>query len=135
MGQNLNTKLNSFTDVYHAPYRLRYRYCMDWFSPSCTCIVLYITSAVNVSGDPLTTFWSWPGLNSGIHITAKAYLGDTMYKNCFESACYFNILFFMLQPVCFMSQYTVTLAMFLIVLFYGITIVCLHYGILNVSKG
>ena len=125
-----NTKLNSFMDAYHAPYRLRYRYWTGFLL--LVRVVLYITSAVNVSGDPRHNLLDI-GLIVAFLLLLKAYLGDTIYKNkvldCFESTCYFNILFFTLatyyslgyisyQKAAAYVSCTITMVMFIIVLSY-----------------
>ena len=88
-----NTKLNSFIEAYHAPYKPKYRY---WTGLLLLIrIALSVAITANVSDDPqydlLTT-----GVLVASLITFKVYLGDNIYKNkiidYLENACYLNLL-------------------------------------------
>ena len=90
-----NTKLNSFIESYHAPYKPKYRY---W-----TGLLLFIralqniTIAANVSGNPQNSLLIVCILISCL-IMFKSYLGIMIYKrkslDYLEMASYFNLLFF-----------------------------------------
>ena len=88
-----NTKLNSFMDAYHAPYKSKYRY---W-----TGLLLFIRIMLNVARTADTTGNPQNILTTIIILTTflillKAYLADSIYKQClldfFETTCYFNLL-------------------------------------------
>ena len=92
-----NTKLNSFIETYHAPYKPKYRY---W-----TGLLLFIRAlqniaiAANVSGNPRNSLLVVCILILCV-IMFKSYLGITIYKrkslDYLEMASYFNLLFFIM---------------------------------------
>ena len=84
-----NTKLTSFMDAYHAPYRAKSRY---WTGFLLLCrVVLYTTSAVNVSGDPSINL-----IAVIVVITCLFMLKFDIYKqwpiNVLETGTYVNLL-------------------------------------------
>ncbi len=92
-----NTKLHLFMEVYHAPYKPKYRY---W-----TGLLLFIRILLNIivmankSGNPRTNLLAIIILVAFLFLL-KAYLGDWIYKqrllDCFETTYYFNLLLFSL---------------------------------------
>ena len=92
-----NTKLNSFIEAYHAPYKPKYRY---W-----TGLLLFIRAlqniaiAANVSGNPRNSLLVVCVLILCL-IMFKSYFGHTIYRSktldYLETASYFNLLFFTL---------------------------------------
>ena len=88
-----NTKLNSFIEAYHAPYKPKYRYWTGLLL--LICIVLSVAITANVSGDPQYNLLA-TGTLVTILIMFKAYLGENIYKNkvidYLENTCYLNLL-------------------------------------------
>ena len=88
-----NTKLNSFMDAYLAPHTLKSRYWTGLLL--FTRVVLYILSAVNVSGDPSFNLLAI-GVTVAILLLLQLYSRSRIYKSvildCFETASYFNLL-------------------------------------------
>ena len=92
-----NTKLGSFMDAYHAPYKPKYRY---W-----TGLLLFVRIMLNLvvmanrSSNPRTNLLAII-LFVVFLFLLKAYLGDRIYKqrllDYFETTCYFNLLLFSL---------------------------------------
>ena len=92
-----NTKLGSFMDAYHAPYKPKYRY---W-----TGLLLFVRIMLNLavmanrSSNPRTNLFAII-LFVVFLFLLKAYLGDRIYKqrllDYFETTCYFNLLLFSL---------------------------------------
>ena len=89
-----DTRLNSFMDAYLAPHTLKSRY---WTGLLLFIrVVIFILSAVNVSGDP-----SFNLLVISVAVVflllLQLYSRNRIYKNvlldCFEMTSYFNILF------------------------------------------
>ena len=90
-----NTKLSSFIDAYHAPYTVRNRY---WTGLLLLArVVLYLTAAINVSGEPGVNLLAIL-LVIGCILLLHAYSGISVYKkwslNVLEFTTYFNILAF-----------------------------------------
>ena len=92
-----NTKLHSFMEAYHAPYKPKYRY---W-----TGLLLFIRVLLNIiimankSASPRTNLLAIIILVAFLFLL-KAYLGDRIYKqrllDYLETAYYFNLLLFSL---------------------------------------
>ena len=92
-----NTKLHSFMEAYHAPYKPKYRY---W-----TGLLLFIRVVLNIivmankSGNPRTNLLAITILVAFLFLL-KAYLGDSIYKqrwlDYLETTYYFNLLLFSL---------------------------------------
>ncbi len=88
-----NTKLHSFMEAYHAPYKPKYRY---W-----TGLLLFIRILLNIivmankSGNPCTNLVAIIILVAFL-LLLKTYLGDTIYKqrllDYLETTYYFNLL-------------------------------------------
>ena len=97
-----STKLNSFIEAYHAPYKPKYRYWTGLLL--FVRIALSVAIAANVSGDPQYNLLATGILVSSL-IVFKVYLGDNVYKNkvidYLENACYLNLL--LLTSVTFYS--------------------------------
>ena len=101
-----NTKLSSFMDAYHAPYRPKYRYWTGLLL--LVRVVLSIAITINVSGNPKYNL-----LTTGILIASlvilKAYLSDRIYRNnildYFDSTCYFNLLLLTLVTFYFLGNH------------------------------
>ena len=92
-----NTKLNSFIEAYHAPYKPQYRY---WTGLLLLIrVVLSVAITANVSGDPHYNLLA-TGILIASLIMLKVYLGDNIYKNkildYLENTCYLNLLLFTL---------------------------------------
>ena len=90
-----NTKLSSFMDAYHAPYTARNRY---WTGLLLLArVILYLTAAINVSGEPSVNLLAIL-LVIGCILLLHAYSGISIYKkwplNVLEFTTYFNILAF-----------------------------------------
>ena len=92
-----STKLNSFIEAYHAPFKPKYRY---WTGLLLLIrIALSVAITANVSGDRqynlLTT-----GVLIACLIMFKVYLGDSIYKkriiDYLENVCYLNLLLLIL---------------------------------------
>ena len=88
-----NTKINSFVDAYHAPYKPKYRY---WTGLLLLVRFLFnITVTVNKLSDPEYKLLIIIILTSFL-ILIKACLGDHIYKQKLldytETICYFNLL-------------------------------------------
>ena len=88
-----NTKLNSFIEAYHAPYKPRYRY---WTGLLLLIrVVLSVAITANVSGDPHYNLLA-TGILIASLVMLKVYLGDNIYKNkildYLENTCYLNLL-------------------------------------------
>ena len=126
-----NTKLISFMDAYHAPYRPKYR-CWTGillFSR----VILYIISFVNVSGDPslnllglqvvVAFLWllkgnnayrKWPTdiLESGFYLNMLTFCAAKFYvlqfEGCHISLTYFSISASIIMFICIMCYHTVT---------------------------
>lgn len=127
-----NAKLASFMDVYHAPYIARNRY---WTGLLLLArVVLFLTAAINVSGEPRVNYLA-VSLVVGSIFLLRTYSGMRTYKkwvlDIFEFTTYFNILalvvtmFYVLQP----HNTTITsvsvgfqLAIFLCILTYHIVV-------------
>ena len=88
-----NAKLASFTDAYRAPYVTRNRYWTGLLR--LTCVILYLTVAINVSGEPRVNFLAL-SLVVGSIFLLRTYSGMRIYKkwilDVFEFTTYFNIL-------------------------------------------
>ena len=108
-----NAKLASFMDAYHAPYVARNRY---WTGLLLLArVVLYLTAAINVSGEPRVNFLAL-SLVVGSIFLFRTYSGMRTYKkwtlDVFEFTTYFNIValvvikFYVLQ---FDSNHTPTI--------------------------
>ena len=92
-----NTKLHSFMEAYHAPYKPKYRY---W-----TGLLLFIRILLNIivmantSGNPRTNLLAITILIAFLFLL-KAYLGDGIYKrrllDYLETTYYFNLMLFSL---------------------------------------
>ena len=92
-----NTKLHSFMEAYHAPYKPKYRY---W-----TGLLLFIRILLNIivmantSGNPRTNLLAIAILVAFLFLL-KAYLGDGIYKrrllDYLETTYYFNLMVFSL---------------------------------------
>ena len=99
-----NTKLSSFMDAYHAPYKPKYRY---W-----TGLLLFVRIMLNVgmiankSGDPQYNLLTIVIL-AALLIVLKAYLADNIYKQSLldylEITCYLNLLLLSLIILTFAS--------------------------------
>ena len=92
-----NTKLNSFIDAYHAPYKPQYRY---WTGLLLLIrVVLSVAITANVSGDPHYNLLA-TGILIASLVMLKVYLGDNIYKNkildYLENTYYLNLLLFTL---------------------------------------
>ena len=90
-----NTKLTSLIDAYHAPYTARNRY---WTGLLLLArVILYLTAAINVSGEPNVNLLAIL-LVIGCILLLHAYSGMSIYKkqilNISEFTTYFNILAF-----------------------------------------
>lgn len=88
-----NAKLASFMDAYHAPYVARNRY---WTGLLLIArVILYLTAAINVSGEPRINFLAL-SLVVGSIFLLRTYSGMRTYKkwtlDVFEFTTYFNIL-------------------------------------------
>ena len=94
-----NTKLHSFMEAYHAPYKPKYRYWMGLLL--FIRILLNIIVMVNKSGSPHTciNLLAIVILVSFLFLL-KAYLGDGIYKqrllDYLETTYYFNLMLFSL---------------------------------------
>ena len=106
-----NTKLNSFMDAYHAPYKSKYRY---W-----TGLLLFIRIMLNVARTANTTGNPQNILITIIILTTflillKTYLADNIYKHClldfFETTCYFNLLLLCLVPNTLVTKHQICAA-------------------------
>ena len=88
-----STKLNSFIEAYHAPYKPKYRYWTGLLLFIRVALSVAITS--NISGDPEYNLLA-TGILVASLIVFKVYLGDNIYKNkvidYLENACYLNLL-------------------------------------------
>lgn len=87
-----DTKLTSFMDAYHAPYRPRYRFWAGLLLLSRA--ILYITSSANVSSDPRLNL-----LATTVVLASLLFLkGNSTYKkwpiDMFESGLYLNVLIY-----------------------------------------
>ena len=92
-----NSKLNSFMEAYHAPYRPKYRY---WTGLLLFIrVVLNVAVTANTSGNPRYNLLAIIFLTTFL-LLLKAHLGDKIYKKSlldyFESICYLNLLLFSL---------------------------------------
>ena len=126
-------RLNHFLDPYHAPYIYEHRYWTGLLL--LVRAVLYIIAAVNVSNDPGTNLLALGCTLFGI-LVLKGYLKkNKIYKKwsveLLEIICYVNLAF-----ICLMSFYlleakasqrvvayisgSITLALFIIIMFYHI---------------
>lgn len=90
-----STKLCSFMDAYHAPYTARNRY---WTGLLLLArVILYLISAINISGKPSVNLLAVSVVIGGI-LLLHGYSGIRVYKkwilNVFEFTSYFNILAF-----------------------------------------
>ena len=95
-----NTKLNSFIEAYHAPYKPKYRY---W-----TGLLLFVRAMVsvaitaNVSGD-LRNNLLMVGILTMFLVLLKSSLGEKIYRNkildTFDGVSYFNLLLFTLASL------------------------------------
>ena len=88
-----NAKLASFMDAYHAPYVARNRY---WTGLLLLArVVLFLTTAINISGEPRVNFLALLLVIGSIFLS-RTYSGMRTYKNwvldVFEFTTYFNIL-------------------------------------------
>ena len=84
-----NTKMTSFMDAYHAPYTPRSRY---WTGVLLLArVVLYVVSAVNVSGEPSANLMA-----ISVVVTSLFLLKFHVYKNwpidVLETALYVNLI-------------------------------------------
>ena len=134
-----NTKLSSFMDAYHAPYKPKYRY---WTGLLLFIrISLNIAKTANISGNPQNELLTILIL-TGLLLLLKANLGDSVYKTSFldyfESTSYFNLLIFSLasfysvgkqqsQKTAAYVSISITFVMTLCALFYHI-----HYTLSEV---
>ena len=88
-----NTRLNSFMDAYLAPYKLKHRYWTGLLL--FVRVVLYLLSAVNLSGDPSFNLLVI-GIVMAVLILIQLVLRKRIYKsvflNRFETATYINLL-------------------------------------------
>jgi hypothetical protein len=88
-----SAKLTAFMDAYHAPYVTKNRY---WTGLLLLArVVLYLTAAINVSGEPRFNLLA-VSLIIGSIFLLQAYSGMSVYKqwvlNVLEFTTYFNIL-------------------------------------------
>ena len=88
-----STKLNSFIEAYHAPFKPKYRY---WTGLLLLIrIALSVAITANVSGDRQYNLLA-TGVLIACLIMFKVYLGDNIYKkriiDCLENVCYLNLL-------------------------------------------
>ena len=93
-----NTKLTSFIDAYHAPFVARNRY---WTGLLLLArVVLHLTAALNVSGEPSVNLLAVSLVMGGI-LLLQGYSGIRIYKkstlNVLELTSYFNILAFSIE--------------------------------------
>ena len=90
-----STKLSSFMDAYHAPYTARNRYWTGLLLLARG--ILYLISAINISGKPSVNLLAFSLVIGGI-LLLNGYSGIRIYKkwvlNVFEFTSYFNILAF-----------------------------------------
>ena len=90
-----NTKVYSFMETYHAPYTPKHRYWTGLLL--FVRAVVYIVSAINVSGDPQITFLSITYSVSFI-VLLKALIASSVYKNTADDVLdmlvYINTLLF-----------------------------------------
>ena len=88
-----NTRLNSFMDAYLAPYKLKHRYWTGLLL--FVRVVLYLLSAVNLSGDPSFNLLVI-GIVMAVLILIQLVLRKRIYKSVFldrfETATYINLL-------------------------------------------
>ena len=125
-----NTKLNSFMDAYLAPYKQKYRFWTGFllFSRIAVNFMIAINEGGREQYDLLVV-----GIVMAIILIAKSSLGDQLYKmsalDYFECFFYFNLLIFTLasyyslnntvhQEIVAKVSVSVTLIMFLAILFY-----------------
>ena len=93
-----NTKLNSFMDAYLAPHTVKHRH---WTGLLLFArVILYLLSAVNMSGDPSFNLLVIGTIVSCL-ILLQLYSRSRIYKNAildgFETTSYFNLLLFTLM--------------------------------------
>ena len=90
-----NQKLCQFLEPYHAPYSFKHRYWTGLLL--LVRVVLYVISAINVSGDPRVALVSTVILVTFL-LLLKGFLGVRLYKKTFvdllEVFMYFNLLMF-----------------------------------------
>lgn len=90
-----NQKLCQFLEPYHAPYTFKHRYWTGLLL--LVRMILYIISAINVSGDPRVALVSTISLATFL-LLLKGILGVRLYKKTFvdllEVLMYFNLLMF-----------------------------------------
>ena len=90
-----NDKLCSFVEAYHAPYNDKHRYWTGLLL--LVRVILYLISAVNISGDPQIQLTSVV-IIIGSLLLLKGILGNGVYKrspvDILESVLMFNILVF-----------------------------------------
>ena len=88
-----NTKLNAFVSVHHAPYNSKYRYWTGLLL--LVRVVLYVTAAVTVSGDPQTSLLLTSILVGSLSLI-KEVTGARVYKNSslniLETMLYLNLV-------------------------------------------
>ena len=136
-----NTKLHSFMEAYHAPYKPKYRY---WTGLLLFIrVLLNIIVMVNKSGSPRTNLLAIIVLVAFLFLL-KAYLGDWIYKqrllDCLEITYYFNLLLFSLvsfnsagnqksQTVAIHVSVSITFVMTICTLFYHI-----HYTLCDIKR-
>ena len=86
-------KLQNFLEPYHAPYTYQHRY---WTGLLLVArIALYLTSAINVSGDTDVTLYSITILTSALLFLKSAYnrgIYRNMLPNVIETICFINIV-------------------------------------------
>ena len=88
-----NTKLTSFIDAYHAPYKPKHRY---WTGLLLFIrIILNLAVTANTSGNPQYNLLTII-VSTVLLLLLKAYISGNIYKqkqlDWFESTCYFNLL-------------------------------------------
>ena len=89
-----NHKLQSFIEAYTAPFNDKHRY---WTGLLLLArVILYLTSAVNVSGDPQVPLVATATITAGL-LLLKGLLGVRVYRqwiiDVIETTLYFNLLF------------------------------------------
>ena len=88
-----NTKLNAFVSVHHVPYNGKYRYWTGLLL--LVRVVLYVTAAVTISGDPQTSLLLTSILVGSLSLI-KEVTGARVYKNSslniLETMLYLNLV-------------------------------------------
>ena len=129
-------KLQNFLEPYHAPYTYQHRYWTGLLLV--TRIALYLTSAINISGNTDVTLYSITILTSALLFLKSAY-NRGIYKktlpNIIETTCFINIVLLCttnlyyrnseLKVLAYVSGSLTTILFLLIVIYH----ICINFGI------